>query len=159
VDDPEKLYRQRRREAQAKKLEIVDPKAESKGSSESPKESPPPSPKEDQLQPPLMGKQPQMERKIEELCIPNIIDLPILNLTEIGRPFEIKTSIICMVQHSPFINKEDPNLYLQVFIQLCQTFNMDGVTQNQMSERLFSFSLLGKSLQWFYTQPVETVQN
>jgi hypothetical protein len=28
-----------------------------------------------------------------------------------------------------------------------------------MSERLFSFSLLGKSLQWFYTQPVETVQN
>jgi hypothetical protein len=31
VDDPEKLYRQRRHEAQAKKLEIVDPKAEIKG--------------------------------------------------------------------------------------------------------------------------------
>jgi hypothetical protein len=49
-----------------------------------------------------------------------------LNLTEIGRPFEIKTSTIRMVQHSPFTGKEDPNLHLQAFIQLCQTFNMDG---------------------------------
>jgi hypothetical protein len=89
---------------------------------------------------------------IRELCTPNIIDLPILNLTEIGRSFEIKTSTIRMVQHSPFIGKEDPNLHLQAFIQLCQTFNMDGVTQNQMRARLFPFSLLGKALQWFYTQ-------
>jgi hypothetical protein len=41
-----------------------------------------------------MGEQPQPERKIKELCTPDIIDLPILNLTEIGRPFEIKTSTI-----------------------------------------------------------------
>jgi hypothetical protein len=33
-----------------------------------------------------------------------------LNLAEIGRPFEIKISIIRMVQHSPFTGKEDPNL-------------------------------------------------
>jgi hypothetical protein len=36
---------------------------------------------------------------------------------------------------------------------------MDGVTQSQMRARLFSFSLLGKALQRFYTQPVETMQN
>jgi hypothetical protein len=35
-----------------------------------------------------MGDQPQ-ERKIGELCTLDIIDLPILNLEEIGRPFEI----------------------------------------------------------------------
>jgi hypothetical protein len=64
-----------------------------------------------------------------------------------------------MVQHSPFTGKEDPNLHLQVFIQLCQTFNMDGVTQDQMKARLFPFSLLGKALQWFHAQPAETVQN
>jgi putative heme degradation protein len=64
-----------------------------------------------------------------------------------------------MVQHSTFTSKEDPNLHLQVFIELCQTFNMDGVTQDQMRARLFSFSLLGKALQWFYSQPAETVQN
>jgi hypothetical protein len=42
------------------------------------------------------------------------------------------------VQHSPFTGKEDPNLHLQAFIQQCQTFNMDGVTQDQMRARLFS---------------------
>jgi hypothetical protein len=105
-----------------------------------------------------MGDQPQ-ECKIGELCTPYIIDLPILNLEEIGIPFEIKTSTICMVQHSPFTSKEDSNLHLQAFIQLCHTFNMDGVTQDQMRARLFSFSLLGKALQWFHSQPAETVQN
>jgi hypothetical protein len=46
VDDLEKLYRLRRREAQAKKLEFADLKAEAEGLSESAKESPPPSPRE-----------------------------------------------------------------------------------------------------------------
>jgi hypothetical protein len=110
VDDPEKLYRLRRREAQAKKLEFADPKAEAEGSSESQKESPPQSPRENRLPP--MGEQPQPECKIGELCTPDIVDLPILNLAEIGRPFEIKTSKIRMVQHSPFTGKEDPNLHL-----------------------------------------------
>jgi hypothetical protein len=105
-----------------------------------------------------MGEQPQ-ECKIGELCTPDIIDLPILNLEDIGRPFEIKTSTIRMVQHSPFIGKEDLNLHLQAFIQLCQTFNMDGVTQDQMRARLFPFSLLLKALQWFHSQPAEKVQN
>jgi hypothetical protein len=31
-----------------------------------------------------MGEQPQPERKIGELCTSDIVDLPILNLTEIG---------------------------------------------------------------------------
>jgi hypothetical protein len=108
LDDPEKLYRLKRREAQqAKKLDFVDSKSEDQGSLESPKNSPPQSPRENQLPP--MGNQPR-ERKIGELCTLDIIDLPILNLAEIGRPFEIKTSTICMVQHSPFTGKEDPNL-------------------------------------------------
>jgi hypothetical protein len=147
VDDPEKLYRLRRHEAQAKKLEFADPKAEAERSSESPKESPPQSPRENRLPP--MGEQPQLECKIGELCTPDIVNLPIFNLTEIGRPFEINTSTIRMMQHSPFTGKEDPNLHLQAFIQLCQTFNMDGVTQDQMRASLFPFSLLRKALQWF----------
>jgi hypothetical protein len=106
-----------------------------------------------------MGEQPPQERKIWELCTPDIIDLPILNLEEIGRPFEIKTSTIRMVQHSPFTGKEDPNLHLQAFINLCHTFNMDGVTQDQMRARIFPFLLLRKALQWCHSQPAETVQN
>jgi hypothetical protein len=48
VDDPVKLYRQRRHATQAKGLETLYPKAKVEGPSESPRESPPPSPKEDQ---------------------------------------------------------------------------------------------------------------
>jgi hypothetical protein len=106
-----------------------------------------------------MGEQPPQERNIGELFTPDIIDLPILNLEEIRKPFEINTSTICMVQHSPFTCKENPNLHLQAFIQLFQTFNMDGVTQDQMRARLLPFSLLEKALHWFHSQPAETVQN
>jgi hypothetical protein len=56
MDDPEKLYRLRRREAQTKKLESADPKAEAERSSESPIESPPQNPRENR--PPLLGEQP-----------------------------------------------------------------------------------------------------
>jgi hypothetical protein len=69
VDDPGKLYMQRRRATQAKGLETLDSKAEVEveGPSKSPRESPPPSPKEDQPQP--------QERKIK-LSTPDIVDLP-----------------------------------------------------------------------------------
>jgi hypothetical protein len=118
VDDLQKLCRLRGRELhQAKKLDFVDSKSKDEGSLESPQNSPPQSPQENQLPP--MGEQPPQERKIGELCTPDIVDLPILNLAEIGRPFEIKISTIRMVQHSPFTGKVDPNLHLQVFIQLC----------------------------------------
>ena len=46
LDDPEKIYRQRRREARSRKLELVDPKEEVAGSSSSPQATPPTSPKE-----------------------------------------------------------------------------------------------------------------
>jgi hypothetical protein len=55
-----------------------------------------------------LGEQPQPECKIE-LCTPNIVDLPIINLQDTGRPFKIKVTTIRMVQHSPFTGKEDPN--------------------------------------------------
>jgi hypothetical protein len=104
VDDPEKFYRLRIHKAhQAKKLDFVDSKSEDQGSKESPKHSPPQSPRENRLPP--MGEQPPQERKIGELCTSDIIDLPILNLEEIGRLFKIKTSTIRMVQHSPFTGK------------------------------------------------------
>jgi hypothetical protein len=105
VDEPRKLYRQRRRATQAKGLETLDSKAEVEGSSESPRESPPASPKEDQPQPPPVGEQPQPERKME-LCTSNIVDLPIINLQDAGRPFKIKVSTIRMVQRSPFTDWE-----------------------------------------------------
>jgi hypothetical protein len=40
-------------------------------------------------------EQPQPECEIE-LCTPDVVDLPIINLQNAGRPFKIKVSTICM---------------------------------------------------------------
>jgi hypothetical protein len=77
-------------------LETLDSIANVEGPSKSPRESPPPSPKEDQPQPPPMGEQSQPERKIE-LCTSDIVDIPIINLQDAGRPFKIKVSTIRMM--------------------------------------------------------------
>ncbi|CAN6363315.1 unnamed protein product [Urochloa humidicola] len=103
-----------------------------------------------------MGEQP--ERKMSELWTPNVDNLPIFKLTEVGSPFRIKTSIIEMVQQSPFTSKEDPNLHLRSFLQLCSTFKMEGVDDNQLHARLFPFLLMDKALQWFYTLEVSTIE-
>ncbi|CAN6204113.1 unnamed protein product [Urochloa humidicola] len=104
-----------------------------------------------------MGEQP--ERKIGELWTQNVDDLPIFKLAEVGRPFEIKTSIIEMVQDNPFTGKEDLNSHLRSFLQLCNTFKMDGVYENQLRATLFLFSLRDKARQWFYTLEVSTVED
>jgi hypothetical protein len=64
-----------------------------------------------------MGERPQLEHKIE-LCTPDIVDLPIINLQDVGRLFKIKVKTTRMVQHPPFTGKEDLNLHPQAFIQL-----------------------------------------
>jgi hypothetical protein len=99
-----------------------------------------------------MGEKPQPEHKMEQ-CTSHIVDLPIINLQDAGRLFKIKVSTIRVVQHSPFTGKEDPNLHLQEFVQLCQIFDEDGVAQDQMRARLFPFSLHGKALCLFHTSP------
>ncbi|CAN6207739.1 unnamed protein product [Urochloa humidicola] len=101
---------------------------------------------------------PPPERTIGELFIPSIVDLPIMNLTRIERPFDIKTPTLRMVQNSPFTGKEDANLHIQAFMQLCLTFDMERVTQDQLRARLFPFSLEGRALQWFHSLSPDIVQ-
>jgi hypothetical protein len=75
-------------------------------------------------------------------------------------PTSATEAIVVMITTMTVTTTTSPSdIHLQASIQLCQTFNMDGVTQDQMRARLFPFSLLGKALQWFYSQPAETVQN
>jgi hypothetical protein len=67
--------------------------------------------------------------------------------------FKLKPALINMVQQSPFYGKasEDANAHLQHLLEICNTFTIRGVTQDAVRLRLFSFSLLGKVKQWFYS--------
>ena len=68
--------------------------------------------------------------------------------------FKLKSSLIKMVQASPFCGKpnEDANAHLQNFLELCDTIVIRGVAADVIKLRLFPFSLLGKAKQWFYKQ-------
>ena len=63
--------------------------------------------------------------------------------------FKLKSSLINMVQASPFCGKlnEDANAHLQIFLELCDTIVIRGVTADVVKLRLFPFSLLGKAKQ------------
>jgi hypothetical protein len=91
VDDPEKLYRQRRRATQAKGLETLDSKSRrtigiSKGITTSKS-------KGRSTSTATHGRQPQPERKIE-LCTLDIVDLTII-VTPVF-PKKTKCITICM---------------------------------------------------------------
>jgi hypothetical protein len=72
--------------------------------------------------------------------------------------FELKPTLINMVQQSPFCGKasKDGNAHLQHFSKICSTFTIRGVTQDVVHLCLFPFSLLGKAKQWFYSNKEAT---
>jgi hypothetical protein len=67
--------------------------------------------------------------------------------------FELKPSLINMVQQSPFCGKasRDANAHLQHFSEICITLTIRGVTKDAVHLCLFPFSLLRKAKQWFYS--------
>ena len=71
------------------------------------------------------------------------------NIGNVG--FELKTSLINMVQASPFrgLPHGDANAHLQCFLNLSATIVIKDVPQDTIRLRLFLFSLLGKVQQWF----------
>ena len=64
----------------------------------------------------------------------------------------MKMGLITMVQASPSYGQanEDANAHLEQFLELCNTFVINGVLHDATWLRLFLFSLLGRAKQWFY---------
>src|SRR6185436_9159051 len=88
------------------------------------------------------------EKTLREFSVPstdNMATGPNINVEDVN--FELKSSLINMVQASPFCGKpnEDANAYLQSFLELCDTIVIRGVAADVVKLRLFLFSLLGKA--------------
>ena len=93
------------------------------------------------------------EKTLRDFSVPsaaNVATGPNVDVGDVN--FELKSSLINMVQASPFYGKpnEDANAHLQNFLELCMTVTIQGVTADAIRLRLFPFSLLGKAKQWFY---------
>ena len=88
------------------------------------------------------------EKTLREFSVPstdNVATGPNINVGDVN--FELKSSLINMVQASPFCGKpnEDANAHLQNFLELCDTVVIWGIAADVVKLRLFPFSLLGKA--------------
>ena len=70
--------------------------------------------------------------------------------------FELKPGFILMIQnHVQFygLPNEDPNQHIANFLEYCDTVKMNGVSNDAIRLRLFSFSLRDKAKAWVQSQP------
>ncbi|KAI3461988.1 hypothetical protein Pfo_018651 [Paulownia fortunei] len=89
--------------------------------------------------------------------------LPLVNehLTGIRCPaiqannFEIKPAVIQMVKANQFcgLANEDPNAHIASFLEICDTFKQNDVTDDAIRLRLFPFSLKDKANSWLNSMP------
>lgn len=64
-----------------------------------------------------------------------------------------------MVQQNQFGGAavEDPNAHLGSFLEICDMVKMNGVTEDAIRLRLFSFSLRDKAKAWFQSLPYGSI--
>ncbi|KAL0359897.1 UNVERIFIED_CONTAM: hypothetical protein Sangu_0839100 [Sesamum angustifolium] len=70
--------------------------------------------------------------------------------------FEIKPSIIQIIQLSMQLSSlpdEDPNKHLINFLEICDTFKFNGVSNDVVRLRSFSFSLCDTAKNWLQSLP------
>ena len=104
----------------------------------------------------------QPERRIlGDFAMPNILDSfgGIVAPAIANNNFEIKPSIIQMVQNNQFgdLQGEDPYAHILTFLNVCATFKINDVTDDAIRLRLFPFSVRDKVQLWLASLPNESI--
>ncbi|XP_017976459.1 PREDICTED: uncharacterized protein LOC108661974 [Theobroma cacao] len=110
-----------------------------------------------------MASQQEKETKpLRDYAVPQVQNLH----SSIRRPliqannFEIKPSIIQMIQTAVQFGglpNDDPNAHIINFLEICDTFKANGVTDDAIRLRLFPFSLRNKAMSWLNSLPAGSI--
>ena len=99
-----------------------------------------------------MAGQGAQARALEEYGVPSLTGSQncIVKPTIEANTFEIKPAYIQMVSQYQFVGlpSEDPNAHLASFLDICDTFKINGVSTDAIRLRLFPFSLRDKVKLW-----------
>ena len=74
--------------------------------------------------------------------------------------FEIKPGTIQMVQNTVQFGgspNEDPNMHIRNFIEICDTFKFNNVSEDAVKLKLFPFSLRDKAKGWLHYLPAGSI--
>lgn len=74
--------------------------------------------------------------------------------------FEIKLAILNMIQNSVQFDgfpQDDPHIHITNFLEICDTFRLNGVSSEAIRLRLFPFSLKDRAKSWLNSHPVDSI--
>ena len=103
-----------------------------------------------------------VHRSLNDYITPSIVD----DASSIRRPpvkannFEIKSMMIQMIQSTIQFSghmHDDPNAHISNFLELCDTFKINGVSDDAIRLRLFPFSLWDKAKNWLHSLPAGSI--
>ena len=112
---------------------------------------------EELVEEPVMAE-PEQQRTMSDYARPSLMgtESSIVRPAVAANNFEIKPNIIQMVQqYVQFdgLQDEDPNAHIANFLEICDTFKINGATDDAIRLRLFPFSLRNRAKQWLNSLP------
>ncbi|KAK5844638.1 hypothetical protein PVK06_000778 [Gossypium arboreum] len=111
-----------------------------------------------QLPPVIAANQNPAPRTMYDYAKPSLIgtESSIVRPAITANTFELKPNTIQMIQQFvqfDGLQDEDPNAHLANFLEFCDTFKINGVSDDAIRLRLFPFSLRNKAKQWLNSLP------
>ncbi|KAG9458785.1 hypothetical protein H6P81_003293 [Aristolochia fimbriata] len=80
---------------------------------------------------------------------------------EVSNKFEIKPQILSMIQNRyqfGGLSNEDPNEHIERFLELCDTFKFEDITNEAIRLRSFPFTLRDREKSWLSTLPPDSIR-